>query len=85
MAKYGRQNMSENGSPYFCHTSFCHMKWAFIFTAVTLQAAPPPNIVLILADDLGYGDLRCYNADSKVPTPNIDKLASERHALHRCT
>lgn len=36
-----------------------------------------PNILLILADDLGYGDVRCYNADAKVPTPNIDRLAGE--------
>jgi arylsulfatase A len=35
-----------------------------------------PNIVLILADDLGYGDLGCYGA-TKVKTPNIDQLASE--------
>ena len=36
-----------------------------------------PNILFILADDLGYGDLRCYNAESKVATPNIDRLARE--------
>jgi arylsulfatase A-like enzyme len=37
----------------------------------------PPNIVYILADDLGYGDLGCYNPDSKIPTPNLDRLAAE--------
>jgi len=36
-----------------------------------------PNIVLILADDLGYGDLHCYNKHSKIPTPNLDRLAAQ--------
>ena len=36
-----------------------------------------PNIVYILADDMGYGDLACQNSQSKIPTPNLDKLASE--------
>ena len=45
-------------------------------------AAPHPNIVLILADDLGYGDLGCYNDRSKIPTPRIDRLAQEGMRFH---
>ena len=42
-----------------------------------LRAAPPakPNIVVILADDQGYGDLTCYNPESLIPTPHTDRLA----------
>lgn len=36
-----------------------------------------PNIVVLLGDDLGSGDPGCYNPDSKVPTPNMDRLARE--------
>ena len=36
-----------------------------------------PNIIYILADDMGYGDVSCYNENSKIITPNIDKLAFE--------
>ena len=36
-----------------------------------------PNIVYILADDMGYGDMGCNNPDSKIPTPNLDCLARE--------
>ena len=41
------------------------------------KPAVKPNIVIILADDLGSGDVRCYNADSKIPTPAMDKIAKE--------
>ena len=44
------------------------------------RTRPPdkPNVLIILADDLGYGDVRCYNPDrGKIPTPNIDRLASQ--------
>ena len=36
-----------------------------------------PNIIFILADDLGIGDLSCYNEMSKIPTPNLDAIAEE--------
>ena len=36
-----------------------------------------PNIILIMADDMGYGDVSCQNPESKIPTPNLDRLATE--------
>jgi arylsulfatase A-like enzyme len=52
-----------------------------VVTALALapggSAADRPNIVYVLADDLGYGDVGCYNPASKIPTPNIDRLAGE--------
>lgn len=43
----------------------------------SLFAGEQPNIVYILADDLGYGDLGCYNPRSKIPTPRLDRFAAE--------
>ena len=40
------------------------------------SARRPPNVVLIYADDLGYGDVGCYGA-ARVKTPNVDRLAKE--------
>ncbi|MGJ8639203.1 MAG: sulfatase-like hydrolase/transferase [Opitutaceae bacterium] len=47
----------------------------FLIAAANLSAKQP-NVVLIFADDLGYGDLGCYGA-TKLQTPNIDQLAAE--------
>ena len=46
-------------------------------TSTNNNITTQPNIVFILADDMGYGDLGCYNPDSKIPTPNMDSLASQ--------
>lgn len=58
------------------------MKWlpalCLLFLAAAAQAAEKPNIVLILADDFGYGSLGCYGADGKlIRTPHLDRLARE--------
>lgn len=53
--------------------------FSVLFLAISLRAAPStPNIVIILADDYGYGSAGCYGADGRlVRTPNIDRLAAE--------
>jgi len=65
------------------HSSFpsitCLFVAALLFVGATstATAADLPNVVLILADDLGYGDLSCYNDQAKVNTPHIDTLARQ--------
>src|SRR3954454_20873953 len=39
-------------------------------------AAEEPNVVVLLADAIGHGDVKCLNPDGKIPTPNIDKVAA---------
>jgi arylsulfatase A-like enzyme len=41
------------------------------------SSSAPPNIVFILADDMGYGDVGAYNDNSRIPTPHIDRLATQ--------
>src|SRR4051794_19938324 len=48
-----------------------------------LQHKNQPNIIFILADDLGYGDLGCYG-QTKIKTPNIDRLAAEGLRFTQC-
>ena len=47
-----------------------------LLTPAPVRAAERPNIIVIMADDLGYGDVSCYGAQA-VRTPNIDRLAAE--------
>jgi arylsulfatase A-like enzyme len=56
-----------------------HQLLIFLFSILITRVAcnsSQPNVVLIYADDLGYGDVSCYGA-SRVKTPNIDKLAGQ--------
>ena len=45
--------------------------------AVAKDFAKLPNILIIYADDLGYGDLSCYNPESAYETPRLDLMAAE--------
>jgi len=48
-----------------------------LIAGVSLALAARPNIIVILADDLGYGDVRALNPKSKIATPALDRLARE--------
>jgi len=52
---------------------------AFVTPVLATEQKPAgPNFVVIYADDLGYGDVQCYNPDrGKIPTPNVDRLAAQ--------
>ena len=47
-----------------------------LFAATAVAAPAKPNIIYILCDDLGYGDVKCLNAQGKIATPHLDKLAA---------
>lgn len=59
------------------------MKATILFFALatliscTAEKDNPPNIIIILADDMGYGDVQAFNTLSEIPTPNLNKLSEE--------
>jgi len=53
-----------------------------VVTALATAAESRPNIVFILADDLGYGEVG-FNGQKKILTPNVDRLAREGLVLNR--
>ena len=68
--------MKAHASTLRCRTAIFIL--AALAWAVPLHAADrQPNLLMILADDLGYGDVTCYNDRAKAPTPNLDRLARE--------
>ncbi len=58
------------------HACVVFMASVMIAVTATAQTPPRPNVIVILADDLGIGDLSCYGAKA-VQTPCLDKLAAE--------
>ncbi|MGI9470453.1 MAG: arylsulfatase [Rubripirellula sp.] len=68
--------------PHFLQFDFFFMIRTFTLLLVTalvasnLLAADRPNIIFVLADDLGYGDLGCYG-QRELATPNLDRMASQ--------
>lgn len=60
------------------------MKTLFLFAVSVLASLQPvraaadrPNIVILYADDMGYGDLAIQNPESRIRTPHLDRLARE--------
>ncbi len=51
--------------------------FAYLTVLARIARAETPNVIVILADDLGYGDPGCYNENSQIPTPNMDGLAED--------
>jgi len=65
-----------NLSKKLCCTVVAFLGVSLVATLAATRESHP-NIIYILCDDLGYGDVRCFNPAGKILTPNIDRLASQ--------
>jgi arylsulfatase A-like enzyme len=66
-----------------CRRRFCLIVLALVAMAPSVHAQREPNIIFILADDLGYGDLGCYG-QKMIQTPNLDRMAAEGMRFTQC-
>ena len=67
-----------NGEPITMKTVLTLLVFAGLLASTSAAEPVKPNIVYILADDLGYGDVQCLNPKrGKIATPNLDKMASQ--------
>lgn len=70
--------MKLNHNSSFLNLTLIVISWVLInHSKVAAEIHKDPNIFLILVDDMGYGDAKCFNPDSQIETPHIDKLADE--------
>ena len=56
---------------------FCIVLVNWAFTSCNSATDENPNIIIILADDMGYGDVQAFNPESEIPTPNLNKLSEQ--------
>ncbi len=69
-----RMKINTDMKKYVYFLVFC---FAYLQCTPGMVTSERPNIILILADDMGFGDVHYYNSESLIPTPNIDRLATE--------
>jgi len=72
-----KPNWRQLTSSLLCAAGVCGCALSQTDSTATQPTHPLPNIVFILADDMGYGDPQAYNPASRIPTPSLNRLAQE--------